>query len=224
MRNTVSTRIAAELSRDIEAGVFGADGRFPTERDLADRFAVARNTVRRAMDELEAAGRINRQVGRGTFVTDAGETPETAAVAFRPADISPRDLIEARFMIEPAAAAAAAANATDADVAKLLQIQEASRKTDVMEEFERYDAEIHRLLFSMTHNKLVVRMDAMIRSMRDNVDWLAAKRRAYSEAQKALYVEQHHAIIDAVRHRSPKAAREAMTAHLEEVRRTLLES
>lgn len=229
MRNTVSARIAAALERDIDAGAFDGAGRFPTERELADRFAVARNTVRRAMDALEQSGRISRQVGRGTFITGPGVagpggSPASDTMAALHADISPRDLIEARFMIEPAAAASAAANATDADIARLMQCQEASRATDIMEEFERQDAEIHRLLFAMTHNQLVQRIDAMIRSMRNNADWLAAKRRAYSADLKARYVDQHGAIIDAVRRRSPKAAREAMTVHLEEVRRALLES
>ncbi|MDW3203993.1 MAG: FCD domain-containing protein [Alphaproteobacteria bacterium] len=226
MRNTVSTRIREVLRRDIESGAFGPDGRFPTERDLADRFGVARNTIRRAMDSLESDGHITRQVGRGTFVTrsPSGEGAQLAATGtVLPADISPRDLIEARMMIEPAAAAAAAANATDADIELLLEAQAASEDTSVMEEFERYDAQIHQLIFAMTHNQLVQRIDEMLRSMRDNADWLAAKRNAYSSDLKARYVAQHAAIIDAVRRRSPRAAREAMIVHLEEVRRALLE-
>lgn len=226
MRNTVSTRISDVLRRDIESGVFGPDGRFPTERDLAERFGVARNTIRRAMDALETDGHITRQVGRGTFVTRSlsGEGAALSAISgIVPADISPRDLIEARMMIEPAAAAAAAANATDADIELLMKAQAASEDTSVMEEFERYDAEIHQLIFAMTHNQLVQRIDEMLRSMRDNADWLAAKRNAYSSELKARYVSQHAAIIDAVRQRSPKAAREAMVAHLEEVRHALLD-
>jgi len=76
----------------------------------------------------------------------------------------------------------------------------------------------------MTHNDIVQHIDLMIRSLRDDADWLAAKRRAYSATLKARYVTQHAAIIDAVINRSPTAAREAMTRHLEEVRQALLES
>ena len=92
-----------------------------------------------------------------------------------------------------------------------------------MEEFERQDAEIHRLLFAMTHNDLVTWIESTISSLRNNLDWLTAKRRAYGDAQKARYVQQHGNIIEAVRRRSPKAARDAMTAHLEDVRRALVE-
>ena len=75
----------------------------------------------------------------------------------------------------------------------------------------------------MCQNQLVIRMDQMLSAMRANADWLAAKRRAYTPALKARYVAQHADIIEGIRMRSPKAAREAMTAHLEEVRRALLE-
>jgi len=231
MRNSVSTRIAETLAQDIAQGAFNDAERFPTERDLAERFGVARNTIRRAMDTLESTGQISRQVGRGTFLTGTDRNWATAPGAETAGfgtqvprkDISPRDLIEARLMIEPAAAAAAAINATDSDIELLMRAQEASRGTDVMEEFERQDAEIHRLLFAMTHNHLVQQIEALIRGMRDDADWLAAKRRAYSEELKARYVMQHADIIDAVIKRSPKAAREAMTVHLEEVRRALLD-
>ena len=43
----------------------------PPERDLADEFGVARNTVRRAVGFLEDDGTVVRHVGRGTFLTAA---------------------------------------------------------------------------------------------------------------------------------------------------------
>lgn len=40
----------------------------PTERDLAERFSTSRTTVRQAIAELVAEGRVERTQGRGTFV------------------------------------------------------------------------------------------------------------------------------------------------------------
>ena len=234
MSVTLSVRIADQLRSDIQGGAFSRDGRLPTERDLATRFNVARNTVRRAIENLRDEGLVVCHVGRGTFVArqDTFQTPPLASTAPSLAkalsatviaDISPRDLIEARLMIEPAVAAAAAANATEGDIQKLLQAQDASAATEEMEEFEYHDAEIHKLLFAMAQNQVVILVDDMLASLRANADWLAAKRRAYSPALKARYVAQHADIIEAIRQRSPKAARAAMIAHLEEVRRVLLE-
>lgn len=221
---TVATRIAERLRTDIVGGAFGRDGRLPTERDLADRFGVARNTVRRAINDLRDEGLVVRHVGRGTFLAGRDAVGSVLAPsAMAVADISPRDLIEARLLIEPAVAAAAAANATEADVLKLVQAHDASAATEEMETFERHDAEIHKLLFAMAQNQVVVAIDRMLAGLRANADWLAAKRRAYSPALKARYVAQHAEIVEAVRQRSPKSARAAMTAHLEDVRRALLD-
>jgi GntR family transcriptional regulator len=57
----VKTRIAALVDE------LGEGGLLPTERDLAVRYAVARETVRQALRELLLEGRLRRQ-GRGTVV------------------------------------------------------------------------------------------------------------------------------------------------------------
>ncbi|MDP3891278.1 GntR family transcriptional regulator [Nocardioides sp.] len=47
----------------------------PSERDLVQRFGVARMTVRQAMDALVAEGLLQRMPGRGTFVAERPPTP-----------------------------------------------------------------------------------------------------------------------------------------------------
>ena len=47
----------------------------PSERDLVDRFGVARMTVRQALDALVGEGVLERFPGRGTFVAGPRRTP-----------------------------------------------------------------------------------------------------------------------------------------------------
>ena len=66
----LSTVVADDLRRSIEAREYGSDGRLPSEPELARRLGVSRATVRHAVTELEEGGFVRRRQGRGTFVTD----------------------------------------------------------------------------------------------------------------------------------------------------------
>ena len=65
---TLWRQIGSAIENDIRAGRLPAGQPLPTERELAKRFTVARQTIRRAMADLERQGIISIQQGRGTFV------------------------------------------------------------------------------------------------------------------------------------------------------------
>ena len=60
-------QIAENLSQDIAEARF-AEGRLPTEPELAARFGVNRHTIRRAIGMLADQGLVRVEQGRGTFV------------------------------------------------------------------------------------------------------------------------------------------------------------
>jgi GntR family transcriptional regulator len=63
------------LSREL-----GAEDRLPSERELAERLGVSRPTVRRALEQMAAEGRVHRVHGSGTFVSRApAHGPEPSA-------------------------------------------------------------------------------------------------------------------------------------------------
>jgi GntR family transcriptional regulator len=49
----------------------GAGVRLPPERELSEQFGVARETLRRCLDELQSEGLVERRQGAGTFVAGA---------------------------------------------------------------------------------------------------------------------------------------------------------
>lgn len=61
--------LADTLAREVRADYRPGD-LLPPELELARRFKVNRHTVRRALDELVAAGMVTRHQGRGTQVVD----------------------------------------------------------------------------------------------------------------------------------------------------------
>ena len=64
-------RIRSVLSEEIQRGVYGASGRLPAERSLAERFGVWRTSVRESLNFLVKDGVLVRLVGKGTFVSSA---------------------------------------------------------------------------------------------------------------------------------------------------------
>jgi GntR family transcriptional regulator len=62
---TKHAAITARLREELRNEPTGT--RLPPERDMAERFGVSRMTVRQALDQLEAEGRLERVRGSGTF-------------------------------------------------------------------------------------------------------------------------------------------------------------
>jgi hypothetical protein len=54
-----------------QPGAVAADGKLPSEPELAETLGVARSTLRRALVELEKSGRIERRARRGTYLAGA---------------------------------------------------------------------------------------------------------------------------------------------------------
>jgi len=63
-------QIATQLSALIASGEFAVGQRLPSERELADRYELARMTVRNEVERLTAEGSVYRLHGRGTFVAE----------------------------------------------------------------------------------------------------------------------------------------------------------
>ena len=68
---SLTDQVKAHLKGRITDGDF-ADGRIPSETELATDLGVSRTTVRDALSRLEQEGAIYRKQGSGTFVNEPG--------------------------------------------------------------------------------------------------------------------------------------------------------
>lgn len=62
-------QVLDDLERRIAAG--DIVDRFPTDKELTEHYRVSRHTVREAVRRLRTRGVVDRQRGRGSFLTDA---------------------------------------------------------------------------------------------------------------------------------------------------------
>ena len=198
----------------IETGKLPADGRLPTERELAAEFGCGRRTIRRVLDALETEGLIWRKQGKGTF---AGQPPDpTGALAAEIApDADPLVVMEARLCIEPALAELCALRATGEDVQRLQKLaQRASHSVDA-DTVELWDGALHRAIARIAGNRVMLTAFVLLDEVRMGSDWQKQRHRARTPEAMALYDTQHANIIDAIERRDGSGAFEAMRAHLE---------
>ena len=63
-------QIYDEIKHAIDNGIYVPGDKIPTEAELSTKYAVSRITVRRAIDDLGAAGFLVKRRGLGTFVCE----------------------------------------------------------------------------------------------------------------------------------------------------------
>jgi DNA-binding FadR family transcriptional regulator len=149
------------------------------------------------------------------------ESAEMLVLLQRISGTSPVDVMAARLMVEPHAAAAAAVNATTADLAIIREAHDdATRETDPGG-FEKLDAEFHVRIFAATRNELLLSLHDILRVIRNQPAWIEMKRRRYTEARRRGYCEDHEAIVQSLFARNPELASETMKVHLINVHRNL---
>src|SRR5580658_10240113 len=79
----IYVQLREQFLRAIGAGVLAPGDQMPTMRQVAVALKVDLNTVRHAYDELERAGAIRLERGRGSFVANAPPTVDPPAKAAR---------------------------------------------------------------------------------------------------------------------------------------------
>ena len=212
----------ARLRTMIDVGNVQAAGRLPPERVLAEQMGVSRRAVRHALDLLEAEGRITRQQGRGTLICDARDSAvdlnsELAKLT------NPVDTLEARMAIEPTLARLAALRGTQADFDKLFESAEASRLAKDPISYENADAAFHRRIAAAARNPVLVTIFEALLQVASDRSWRHGRETAHCINNQARYAAAHRKIASAICERNPKAAEEAMRAHLGIVQQQLIE-
>lgn len=213
-------RVARDLSGKIAAGQYVVGNRLPSERDLAQAYAVSRPTIREAIIALELDGLVEVRLGSGVYVTASlprgGEAGEM--------DVGPFELLEARRAIEGEACALAAVLMSDEQLEELQGLvaeMQAQNARDVVMS-EDADRRFHMLIARSSRNSAMVAAVQMLwdaRARSPQTQLLSAKAHAAGVTPR---IDEHAEILAALRKRSPDLARRAMRDHLTRVLDSLL--
>lgn len=201
--------VVGQLATAIRLGVFSDGEQLPPERELSERLAVSRVTLRDAIAALREAGLVHTTRGRGggTFVTYDGTRP----VGVRPvSEYDVADVLAFRRVVEPGAADLAARQSLDGEQRAWLATCLADTRGDIgAAEHRIADSRLHLALATLSGSPMLV--DAVTRAQAAISDLLAAipvlpRNITHSH-------DQHHRIVEAVLHGAGRQAANAMREH-----------
>ena len=213
--------ITAQLREAIRSGFYVTGDQLPAERELAERFATARSTIRKVLLNLETDGLIERRVGSGTFVT--GDDMAIDAARDIVGRVSPLELIEARLAVEPHMIRLAVLNATANEIGMLGSIlDDLEQCRNDKEAFSRHDSMFHEWLARSSKNPLLLHLYQQINAVRGHGQWDAMKNKILSPEVIDEYNRQHRALHEAIGRRDIVAAVKHINEHLEKARKDLM--
>jgi GntR family transcriptional repressor for pyruvate dehydrogenase complex len=213
--------VAQQMQRLIVDGALKPGDLLPPERELAERFAVSRSSVRDAIRTLELAGLVVPRQGEGTVVADL--SPETVVMPLSHVLLRKRELIsellDVRKVIEPALAARAAKNATAEEIAHLEEILRRQREKVLRGEATvGEDDEFHYTIALAARNSVMRKVvDVLMRLLHET---RARSLQTAGRPQRSL--AGHRRVLAAIKRRDPAAAERAVRRHVEEIESIVL--
>ncbi|MCL5265736.1 MAG: FadR family transcriptional regulator [Chloroflexi bacterium] len=216
----MSLEIVKQIQESIFRGDFVAGQRLPIERELVQTFGVSKVTVREALRILETYGLIEIRPGAagGAFVKEMTSHPVSRAAynmlqleGFRSAEV-----YAARLLFEPPVTELACRSATEDD---LRELEESVRTTkDLVAENQKTideSRQFHLMIARATHNPVI---QLMVGSVLDLVKLCGAHMPSTPEMSRMI-LQEHEAIVEAMRQRDGARAQALMAVHLSDLAR-----
>jgi len=211
-------QIVQQIEESIVKGTLKPGDQLPAERELAQRFGVSRTAVREAVKALREKGLVEAYSGRGTFITDGTTQAVRQSLDLMVKIGQPEGsthLAEVRTILEPEIAALAATRIQESELATMREavavMDRAGRDPDA---YIEADLDFHLALAEGAANPLILSLlDSIVGLLREQ------RLRIFKIPGGPERGQIHHKrILDAVERHDAEAAREAMRAHLEQVR------
>ena len=217
-----TSRLYEQIVQQIEESIVKGDlkpgDQLPAERDLAQRFGVSRTAVREAVKALREKGLVEAYSGRGTFITDGTTQAVRQSLDLMVKIGQPEGsthLAEVRAILEPEIAMLAAIRIQEPELATMREAVAAmDRAGQNPETYIEADLDFHLALAEGAANPLILSLlDSIVALLREQ------RLRIFNVPGGPERGQVHHKrILEAVERRDAEKAREAMRAHLMQVR------
>lgn len=216
----LSEEIIRQIARLVEDGSLKLDDRFPTERDLQERWQVSRPVLREAFRVLEMQGVVESRPGAGRYLRSS-RIPDPARFRQQHIKANRENLLQvwdAREAVEAKAAELAAIHASQSQIAR---IRKAARKLTrgSLEDLQRFDfnREFHLAVAEASCNPIIIDMIATLIGRSNKIGF----REVMDPAGWAALPGRHIPILEAIAARDPAAARRAVVLHFDGMRESV---
>lgn len=219
-RSALSERIVERLLSLIEERELQPGDKLPPERELASVMGVSRPPLREALRALSMMNVLEIRQGDGTYVTSLEPSllVEHLDFVFSLDDSTFLELLQARKILEVGIVGIAVQQITDEEIAGLEAcLQKCIEGLEDHQAFLRADLELHEKIADAARNPILNRF--MVATGRLG---LASRRRTVEipgVPEQAL--EDHRAIVRALKMRDAEAAQRAMLQHLDKLEQQL---
>jgi DNA-binding FadR family transcriptional regulator len=187
----------------------------PPERELVGRVGLTRSRLRSALRKLADEGLIWREVGNGTFfgqrpLAGIAETGELSNLT------NPREVMEARLVLEPELAHLAAFRARQHHITELETCLEKMRHSPSRGDWTFWDQRFHYTIGQAADNTLLLVLFETVQKNMGRGTWGQLTDKLEGSSTEGS-MRDHEAIFDPIRNRNPDGARLAMISHLRRV-------
>lgn len=214
----LSEDLFIKLRNAILSGELSGGYVFPNENVLCKQLDIGRSTLREAYASLETLNLITR-TKNGTYVNKENEVKNPMNFDLVAKYSNPKDVMEFREIIEVGIAYSAAKNATKEDIDKLeywVSMMKKSCSDGDIATLTIYDFEFHSQLAQISGNELLNIALQVVRVSYEIFVYNAFKKNLFDES-----IEDHLAIINALKNNDSKLAKTVMRRHLGHIKRML---
>lgn len=214
-RVSLSEQVRISIVNYVQEHGLQLGDKLPTEGEFAELFQVSRTSVREAMKALSINGAVESIPGKGTYIRQPMLQyilNGSENLVFQ-ARVSISQIMEVRLAVELLAADLAIERASDGDIDRVSDAMEQLRQAVMSRKpWAVQGARFHVCIAESARNPLVVKL---VESYSDAVGhYRDAMVDANSETEMDRHIQEHEAILDALRARDKAAMHTAIRVHM----------
>lgn len=220
----VTDAAITRIKEMILGGELSPGDRLPPEKELSERLGLSRSSLREAVKALELIRVLDVRRGDGTYVTSLEPHLLTEAMSFvveLHQDSSILELLEVRRILEPSAAGLAAQRRSEEQLERLEESVHAVTADTDIQELITHDLLFHSIIAEAAGNAY---LGTLLEALSSNTVRARIWRGLTQDHAVQRTLDEHQAILSAIRSGDTDLAKALVTAHVSGVETWLRQS